>query len=282
MGSSMGNKIFAHAILDQFEGRIGGGQNAFRWEGQARIGGDYDKLWLKSEGFALGRGGVEDSRNELLYDRAVSTYLDLQAGVRTDWDSGTGRTWAAFGVQGLAPFFFDYEATGYLSDGGHTALRLAASYDLLITQRLILQPEVEMNVYSKADPGRKVGAGFSDIDAGLRLRYEAGNLRPISASPMQESSAKRRASPARMVKAPARCSSSSASGAGSDARGHSHPCHRRHSGHGRHVQLYLRRYLRCIGDMAALADHLLGDGNGASAFRPIARGRHRAAAHADG
>jgi len=168
----MDNGIYAHALLDQAEGRIGGGQNAFRWDGQAWIGTDYNKLWLKSEGFARGRGGVDDGRHELLYDRAISTYLDLQAGVRTDLDSGTGRTWAAFGVQGLAPLFFDYEATGYLSDSGHAALRLAGSYDLLITQRLILQPEAELNFYSKADPGRKTGTGFSDIDAGLRLRYE--------------------------------------------------------------------------------------------------------------
>jgi copper resistance protein B len=164
MAPVMDNGIYAHALLGQFEGRIGGGQSAFRWEGQAWIGTDYDKLWLKSEGFATGKGRVEDGRHELLYDRAVSTYLDVQGGVRTDWDSGTGRTWAAFGVQGLAPLFFDYEATGYLSDNGHAALRLAVSYDLLITQRLILQPEIEMNFYSKV--------GLSDIDAGLRLRYE--------------------------------------------------------------------------------------------------------------
>jgi copper resistance protein B len=168
----MDSGIFPHALLDQNEGRIGGGQNAYRWEGQAWVGTDYNKLWLKSEGFVLGKGGVEDGRNELLYDRAITTYLDLQAGVRTDWDSGTGRTWAAFGVQGLAPLFFDYEATGYLSNGGHAALRLAVSYDLLITQRLILQPEIELNFYSKADPGRMVGAGLADIDTGLRLRYE--------------------------------------------------------------------------------------------------------------
>jgi len=99
----MDNQIFAHALLDQAEGRIGGGQNAFRWEGQAWIGTDYDKLWLKSEGFALGRGGVEDGQNELLYDRAITTYVDLQVGVRTDWDSGTGRTWAALGLRGHHP-----------------------------------------------------------------------------------------------------------------------------------------------------------------------------------
>jgi copper resistance protein B len=172
MPPMMENGILVHAILDKFEGRIGDGQNAFRWDGQAWIGTDHDKLWLKSEGFALGKGRVDDGRHEFLYDRAISTYADLQAGIRTDWDSGTGRTWAALGVQGLAPLFFDYEATGYLSDGGHAALRLAASYDLLLTQRLILQPAVEMSFNSKADPGRRVGAGLSDIDAGIRLRYE--------------------------------------------------------------------------------------------------------------
>jgi copper resistance protein B len=170
--AAMDRSIFAHAILDQAEGRIGGRQNGFRWSGQAWIGTDYDKLWLKSEGFTLGKGGVEDGQQEVLYSRAVTTFADLQAGVRADWDSGTGRTWAALGVQGLAPLFFDYEVTGYLSDGGHAALRLAASYDLLVTQRIILQPAIEMNFYSKADPGRRIGPGLSNIDAGLRLRYE--------------------------------------------------------------------------------------------------------------
>ncbi|MSP00946.1 MAG: copper resistance protein B [Acetobacteraceae bacterium] len=166
------NGVFAHALLDQAEGRIGGGQNGFRWQGQAWIGTDYNKLWLKSEGFARGKGGIEDGRHELLFDRAITTFADLQAGVRTDRDSARGRTWVALGVQGLAPLFFNYEATAYLSDGGHAALRFSVSYDLLITQRLILQPEVELNFHGKADPGRGVGAGLSDIDAGIRLRYE--------------------------------------------------------------------------------------------------------------
>ena len=172
MPPMMDSAMFVHGLLDQFEGRIGGAANAFRWAGQGWIGSDRDKLWLKSEGFARGAGGVDDGRHELLYSRAVSTYADMQAGVRTDWDSGTGRTWAALGVQGLAPLFFNYEATAYLSDRGHAAARLAVSYDLLITQRLILQPEAELNFYSKADPGRRLGSGLADMDAGLRIRYE--------------------------------------------------------------------------------------------------------------
>ena len=160
--------IFMHGVLDQFESRT----DAFRWSGEAWVGGDRDKLWLKSEGFVLGRGNVEDGRHELLYDRAISAYADLQAGVRVDWDSGAGRTWAALGVHGMAPLFFNYEATAYFGDRGRAAARLAVSHDIALTQRTILQPLVELNFYSKSDPTRGLGSGLSDIDTGLRLRYE--------------------------------------------------------------------------------------------------------------
>jgi copper resistance protein B len=167
------NGIFAHVLFDQLEGRLGGaGGGDFRWDGQGWIGTDTDKLWIKSEGFVRSSGTMDDGRHEFLYDRAISTYWDLQAGLRADIDSRPSREWAAFGVQGLAPLFFDLEATAYVSDQGHFAARVQGSYDLLITNRLILQPEAELNLYSKSDPGRLVGAGFSDLDAGLRLRYE--------------------------------------------------------------------------------------------------------------
>jgi len=92
--------------------------------------------------------------------------------LRSDIDSRPTRNWGAFGIQGLAPYFFDLEVTGFVSGEGHLAGKLETSYDLLLTQRLILQPQIEVNIYSKADPARLVGAGFSDIDTGLRLRYE--------------------------------------------------------------------------------------------------------------
>jgi copper resistance protein B len=165
--------IFAHGILDQFEGRVGsGGRPEFRWDGQAWIGTDYDKLWLKSEGLLRKDGSLDDGRHQFLYSRAISTFFDLQAGLRSDIDSRPSRQWAALGIQGLAPLFFNVEATAYASDQGHFSARLVGSYDLLLTQRLILQPEIEMNFESKADPKRLIGAGLSEIDAGLRLRYE--------------------------------------------------------------------------------------------------------------
>jgi copper resistance protein B len=164
-------QIYVHGILDQFEGRLGE-DNSFRWDGQAWAGTDTNRLWLKSEGSVESSGKVKDGIHEALYDRPISPYFDLQAGIRYDIDSDPSRGWAAFGIQGLAPQWFDIEATGYVSDSGHLAARLKASYDFLLTQRLILQPEIELNFYSKSDPERDIGPGLSDIDAGIRLRYE--------------------------------------------------------------------------------------------------------------
>ncbi|EQD70574.1 Copper resistance B precursor, partial [mine drainage metagenome] len=99
-------------------------------------------------------------------------FWDSTLGVRHDFGNGPGRNWAAFGVQGLAPYWFDIEATGYVGAGGRTAARFKAEYELLITQRLILQPEFEANLYGKPDPAWRLGSGLSDASLGLRLRYE--------------------------------------------------------------------------------------------------------------
>lgn len=168
----MDRMILVHGILDQFEGRTDGRAPELRWSAQGWVGTDYDKFWVKTEGFRRGDGDIDDGRHEFIYSRAISTYFDVQGGLRSDIDSRRVRNWAAFGVQGLAPLFFEVEGTAYVSDNGHLAARFEGSYDLLITNRLILQPEIEINLQSRSDPARLVGAGISDIDAGIRLRYE--------------------------------------------------------------------------------------------------------------
>ena len=167
------NRVYIHGFFDQLEGRIGNGQY-LRWDGQGWIGNDYNKLWLKSEGRynAGNRGRMTDGDHEALYDRPISRYFDVQAGVRVDLDSARTRTWAALGLQGLALGFWNVEATAYASTNGHYALRTNASYDLYLTQRLVLQPQFETNWYTKIDRPRGNGAGLSDVDTGLRLRYE--------------------------------------------------------------------------------------------------------------
>jgi len=75
-------------------------------------------------------------------------------------------------VQGLAPYWFEVEATGYVGDQGRTALRLAAEYEVLLTQRWVLQPRIEANLYGKEDPDLGIGRGLSSAAYGMRLRYE--------------------------------------------------------------------------------------------------------------
>jgi copper resistance protein B len=171
--SMMENPVLTHARLDQFEGRTNGSDSEFRWDGEGWIGTDMNKLWVKSEGLG-GNGSISDGDHEALYDRPIPhiRYFDAQVGVRTDLDSGPRRAWAAFGIEGLAPGYFEITPTLYIRDRGNVAGRLVASYDLLLTERWIAQPEAELNFYSKDDPGRRIGSGFSDLDAGLRLRYE--------------------------------------------------------------------------------------------------------------
>lgn len=163
------NARFGMFKLDQFE-REGGSSDPLAWEAEASYGADFDKIWLRSEGEHS--DGRLDARTEVLWDHAFSSYWDWQLGGRHDAGLGQGRDWAAFGVQGIAPYWFEIEATAYVGDQGRSAARLRAEYELLLTQKLVLQPEFEMNLYGKRDPARELGSGLTDASFGLRLRYE--------------------------------------------------------------------------------------------------------------
>lgn len=160
---------FGSIAIDRLEWREG--SDAIGWEGNAWYGGDVNKLMLKSEGDWID-DGAEHTRTELLWDRVIARWWSLQAGVRHDGGEGPSRTWAAIGVEGLAPYWIDMEVTIYVGDEGRTALRFEGSHDMRLTQRLILQPQIEFNAYGQQDIERGLGSGLSDLEAGLRLRYE--------------------------------------------------------------------------------------------------------------
>lgn len=162
---------FGALLVDRLERMNTNDGNVTAYDALAWFGRDYDRLVLKAEGDIAG-GKLQDARTELLWGHAVATFWDTQLGARYDSGVGAGRGWLALGIQGLAPYWFDVEATAYLGEQGRSALRLAASYDLLLTQKLILQPRVEANLYGKRDAARAIGSGLSDGAAGLRLRYE--------------------------------------------------------------------------------------------------------------
>ena len=138
---------------------------------QGWLGKDYNKLVLKAEGEGEG-GKLQEARTELLWGHAQTTYWDTQLGLRYDSGIAPDRKWLAVGVQGLAPYWFEVDAAAYIGEQGRTALRLSAEYELLLTQKLVLQPRVEANFYGQRDAARELGAGLSSLITGVRLRYE--------------------------------------------------------------------------------------------------------------
>lgn len=141
------------------------------WEAQGWYGGDIHRLWLRSEGERSG-GATHAANLELLYGRSVSPWWDVVAGLRHDFAPGRSQDWVGIGVQGLAPYLFEVSATAWLGESGRSMLAMEVEYELLLTNRLILQPRFEASVHGKADPARGIGSGLSTAEAGLRLRYE--------------------------------------------------------------------------------------------------------------
>jgi copper resistance protein B len=163
----------SHAMLliDQLEYANGYGGNGPMWEAEGWYGNDDNKLWLRSEGEG-NHGRVDQGDIEAFWNRPVSAFWSTQLGVRHDLGIGPQRNWAAFGVEGLAPYWLELEATAYASESGRLAARMRAEYTLRFTQRWMLQPEFETHFYSKDDPAQRVGSGVSNAQLGLRLRYE--------------------------------------------------------------------------------------------------------------
>ncbi|WP_343685655.1 copper resistance protein B [Asticcacaulis sp.] len=145
------------------------GQDTAHWDADGWVGGDTHKLWLKSEGEV--RDGDSEGEVWALYSRNVSIFWDAQVGVRHDFGAGD-RTWLAVGANGLAPYFFETEAHLLLGEDGTVGARLRQENDLLLTNRLILSPSLEINAVSQADPQHGTGSGLTDATAALQLRYE--------------------------------------------------------------------------------------------------------------
>lgn len=158
-------------LLDKLEYQDAEQGSALAWEASGWVGGDINRLWIRSEGERT-NGVTEDAELQLLYGRSVSPWWDVVAGVRQDFKPGSPQTWGAFGIQGMALYDFEAEATAFIGENGQTAARLEGEYDILLTNRLILQPTAEANFFGKNDPERGVGSGLANTEVGLRLRYE--------------------------------------------------------------------------------------------------------------
>ncbi len=164
------NYIFFQA--EQFEYRNQEGRDSLKWDAQGWYGGDYNKLWLKTEGEKPAGDKVEKAEIQALLSHMVTDFFDVQAGLRYDPEPNPRRSYAVLGLQGLAPYYFETDAALFLSNKGDLSARFTAEYELLLTQKLILQPAMEINLAAQDVKALGIGAGVTDIELGLRLRYE--------------------------------------------------------------------------------------------------------------
>lgn len=162
--------LLTKVMLDQVEGDLNN-DNAATWSAQAWAGYDLEKLWIKTDG-ERANGSTEAAEVQALYSKAIAPYWDLQLGLRQDFKPSPSSEWAVIGFQGLAPYFFEIDTALFIGKEGKTALRIEAEYEIMLTQQWVLTPEIEANFYGKNDRETGTGSGLSDIEAGLRLRYE--------------------------------------------------------------------------------------------------------------
>jgi copper resistance protein B len=158
-------------LFDQFEAQLVHGEPGLRWDSRSWVGGDRNRLVVRTEGEAVD-GVLDTAEAQVMFARSIGRWWDVVAGVRFDARPSPSHTWAAIGIQGLAPQFVDVQATAFIGQAGHLAARLEVEYELLLTQRLVLQPLVELSLSAMEDADRGIGTGLSTGEVGFRFRYE--------------------------------------------------------------------------------------------------------------
>lgn len=171
--AELDDQAYAAFRLDQLERRIQDGEDLLAWDARATLGSDAHQLALLAEGaYGLDQERTASAEWQLRYQRPSSDFFDAHVGLRHDARPRPDRTYLVAGVGGLAPQWLEVEASLFLSDEGKASTRLEAEYDLLLTQRLALQLDGELNLAFARDLAIGQGSGLNDVELGLRLRYE--------------------------------------------------------------------------------------------------------------
>jgi copper resistance protein B len=163
---------YAMLLIDRFEAGHSDTVDKYVWDAQGWYGGDFNRLWLKSEGEGTQGDSPESAELQALFSHKFSPFWDWQLGVRHDFRPSPTRTHAVIGLQGLIPYEFEWDSALFISEAGDLTARVEAEYDLRITQRLIVQPRLELNAAAAAVPERGLGSGINSSEFGIRLRYE--------------------------------------------------------------------------------------------------------------
>lgn len=165
--------LYSMVRINRLEAGFSDNSDTNLWDAQGWWGGDYNKLWVKTEGEGEQGEKLESLELQALYSRTIAPFWDAQIGLRHDFrPQDNERTHLAVGVQGLAPYRFELDNALFVSDEGDVTARIEAEYEILFTQRLILQPRLELNAAAQSVRELGIGSGVNNTEMGLRLRYE--------------------------------------------------------------------------------------------------------------
>ncbi|MEC7118605.1 MAG: copper resistance protein B [Pseudomonadota bacterium] len=120
-----------------------------------------------------GRSQLEEAEIAFIWRQPLWTFWNYDLGLQHDYaHAQANRSALLAGINGLLPYRIEFDTKLLLDDAGRSTLHLDADYDLRLTQRLAIQPELKLTAYGRDDPTRLRGAGLSQAAIALRLRYE--------------------------------------------------------------------------------------------------------------
>jgi len=174
------DRLYVFTLFEKVEYRASGDNGTsdrFGWEAQGWVGGDVNKFWWKNEGEAVFDGHDEgETETDLLYSRLVTPFWNVQAGAQyaNEWNEEEydDRWSGVITLQGLAPYKFEIDNSLYISEEGDLTFEFEGEYDIRVTQRLVIQPLAGLSLAVQDIPERDLGAGLTDVNLDLRIRYE--------------------------------------------------------------------------------------------------------------
>lgn len=165
-------------VLEYRPRTSGNGSNSdYRWDIEGWYGGDYNRLWFKSEGQQDTAFKADyDVDFQLLYGRFLWKHYDIQVGGRMETQSFRGgnvaRGMGVIGLQGIVPYNYEFESALFIDQSGAVSARLSYTKDFLLTQRLVLQGRFQTNLAVQRVEEFTTGSGLNNLEFGARLRYE--------------------------------------------------------------------------------------------------------------
>ena len=170
-----GGQIYQQTTLESKWLRNENGQGALKSKLETRIGTDENKIFIK-----VHADKAESQQTEydakLLYSRNVADFWDVQAGIRYRNDPNReidqDQVDAVLGLHGMAPYFFETDAYVYIGQDRQVSFNLETERDLLLTQKLIIQPYLDINIVVSDDSNYAKKTGLNSVQVGLETRYE--------------------------------------------------------------------------------------------------------------